>query len=435
MFETGFFRKRQQWKSQINLNVETSNVIFHPASTDVGKQLRLIDLTKRDLAILQQLHPYVEEQVADIVRAFYIPVFATPQLKEIIEAHSTPARLEETLKVHIAEMFLGEMDDAYFEKRKKIAKMHYRIGLSSKWYIGSFQSILSSLIELCEKMFQDKDERMQAIQAVTRIINLEQQLVLEAYDDETIIAINRGQEKLKKQLKQQLSAVTQALTNLSDETVVSFAQLLEKSKKVSTTVMASFETTEETKHKAQDGGKQILELSNMMQTLEDSSDTMIDLTQKLIASSVEITRVIGLVKSIAEQTNLLALNSAIEAARAGEHGKGFAVVADEVRKLSDQTKTSVETIGKLIQNSSSYIAQANEAIQQVSSLVSKGEKQTTHTQKSFYDIAMTLHNSSQVVSEMQNEFSVLMSIIDDISHVSQEVSEQAEYLMEATQSL
>ena len=81
-----------------------------------------------------------------------------------------------------------------------------------------------------------------------------------------------------------------------------------------------------------------------------------DAMERITASSVRISNIIGLIDDIAFQTNLLALNASVEAARAGEAGKGFAVVAVEVRRLAQSAAEASKEIKQLIEQSGKEVA-------------------------------------------------------------------------------
>ncbi|HEY1181652.1 MAG TPA: methyl-accepting chemotaxis protein, partial [Rhodocyclaceae bacterium] len=102
-------------------------------------------------------------------------------------------------------------------------------------------------------------------------------------------------------------------------------------------------------------------------SIEASSQTILQLE----SSTIEIERIVTVIKEIAEQTNLLALNAAIEAARAGEEGRGFAVVADEVRKLAERTAAATKEIRGMITN---IQGQAQEAVTRMESGMGKMEE-------------------------------------------------------------
>lgn len=95
------------------------------------------------------------------------------------------------------------------------------------------------------------------------------------------------------------------------------------------------------------GAETMHELSVKTAETEQLTVSMVQKVEELQKSTSSIQDILVLLNNITKQTNILSLNASIEAARAGEAGRGFMVVADEIRKLADQSKQSIETVGRI----------------------------------------------------------------------------------------
>src|SRR5690606_18497463 len=125
---------------------------------------------------------------------------------------------------HLYELFNGVIDEKYVEKRKKIALMHVKIGLEPKWYIGAFESLYFEFSNFIFELNITNDDRRDALNAINKVLNLEQQLVLEAYEQENVR--QRLQVMYREQkLKEHVHNIVQDLASVSDETHASIDQL------------------------------------------------------------------------------------------------------------------------------------------------------------------------------------------------------------------
>lgn len=159
-------------------------------------------------------------------------------------------------------------------------------------------------------------------------------------------------------------------------------------------------------HKEADDGKKLVTSTlGVIDKLSDEINKSVEVINRLVEDSSNISQVLDVIKGIAEQTNLLALNAAIEAARAGEQGRGFAVVADEVRTLAQKTQESTTEIESMITR------------------LQAGVDNAVSTMGASRDMAENTVEESNKVGEALNH---IVSAVNDIMDMNQQIATAAE---------
>lgn len=403
-------------------------------NSEMGKQVRMLNLTEEDLRYLKHFKPSVDQNIESIIDTFYQNLGMEPSLTKIINDHSTVDRLKLTLSKHIAEMFEGIIDDTYFSKRIKIAHVHVHIGLKTKWYIGAFQSLFVDFIRLVKESIVDEERCFKTIEAISKILNFEQQLVLEAYE----MAI----EQMKAQLAEEKSQISQSiiqsssnLAEISEETNAGFHQLTMQSNIMRKYAKQAIDVSNVANEQANHGKMQLQRQMNSMHAIHQSVAAISGEMDQLVEISKEMEATMGTVTNIANQTNLLALNAAIEAARAGEAGKGFGVVADEVRKLSDQTKASTVNVGDLLKNTNVRTQKLLASLKQIQTAVQSGEESMAGTEEQFSLIVNALIEAKEQNTLVENEVEQMNGVIVKLGQAFDEVTLSADMLATVSSKL
>ncbi len=395
---------------------------------ELSKMIDMMNLSEQDLKLIKAMQPIIVKHIDQLVETFYHTVLKVTELREIIERHSSIERLRMTLKKHIIELFAGRIDQEFIDKRVRIAKIHYAIGLEPAWYMGAFQNLQNTLLIIIFNEVEDKEEIKTVLLPVNKIISFEQQLVLEAYDQETNHKLQEQFENGKNDLRNTMIEVSEELVSLAEQTQVSAEMLDVTIAKVGQTTKDNKEQARKARQYVDEGRQMLHELSKKINVIDIHTHSMVDSIQKLGDSSDKIAGVIGMVRKIADQTNLLALNSAIEASRAGQHGKGFAVVSQEVRKLAEQTKISVADINRLIQTSNHHKEQVIDHLRQVKTAVSEGTTVSDQTNSSFRQIVQSIEKSGEMVMHVQQQMEDVINAIFEIKDATAEVASSAESL-------
>ena len=390
----------------------------------------MVDLTDEDLWVLSRLKPLVTEHIETIVTRFYQNLEHESSLMEIIHDNSSVDRLKKTLTIHIQEMFSGVIDEAFLEKRIRIAHVHLRIGLLPKWYLGAFQDLLLSMLKIFENALSDEEYR-RSVKAVTKILNIEQQIVLEAFEDEHA-RLRRLDEESKNELHRQIKDTSGSLAAIFAETTGAVQELVDKSSEIAETSRAGTKTAVSVEQKSIGGKKELEEQEQQLNQMGSSMTQIEQEIKKLEEIALQIEKIFGIVTGIAEQTNLLSLNAPFEPARAGEHGKGFSVVAKEVRKLYDDTKKTVSTVSELVNNTNAPISIVTKHITDVNQLVNESKDKMSEINRLFDDIVSNMKTSKEQSGRIEGDLQSFLSGLQDVNAAVSQVAVSVDSLVELT---
>jgi methyl-accepting chemotaxis protein len=149
----------------------------------------------------------------------------------------------------------------------------------------------------------------------------------------------------------------------------------------------------------------------------------------LAERSLEIDRVVSLIRDIASQTNLLALNATIEAARAGDAGRGFAVVASEVKELAEATRQATDEVSAAVVAIQSDAALADaavvavvdtvRAIEQVQLSMTAAVRQQESTALELTASVEALEQATSLVDTMMAEISAAAAQANQLAQAGQ----------------
>lgn len=268
----------------------------------------------------------------------------------------------------------------------------------------STNNMISNVKELIEKT---KNVSMKVDTSVVVVTESAKELLIETKE------ITNAIEEIEKGVVQQAEDSEDCLhqmDSLSDRINI----VSENSEKIA-------KIAEDTTEIVDSGMLSIKELKANVSDTVDITRQVIEEIQKLKKSSKAIGNILGVINEIAEQTNLLSLNASIEAARAGEAGRGFSVVADEIRKLAEQSVTSANEIGRIVDD-------INHKTNDTVNIAKKAEDIVEIQGKS-------LKNAEQVFDDIQDKFNTLVNNLSNITEGIEIIAEAKAHTIDSIQNI
>jgi signal transduction histidine kinase len=168
------------------------------------ERLAFLAVTETDRSLLADLAPLLDRHAERFVSAFYRHLLSFESTRRLLSDPAVKDRLLTKQREYLLSLATPALDERYVEERVRIGEVHERIGLDPRWYLGAYSLYFSLLAPAISESFRGDPERVsQTLAALVKVLMLDSQLALEAYN------ARRGQEL--EHLNRELSEVSRSL--------------------------------------------------------------------------------------------------------------------------------------------------------------------------------------------------------------------------------
>jgi methyl-accepting chemotaxis protein len=357
---------------------------------DLQERLSFLGLTDAARQELREFSPTLQQALPGLLDGFYGHVQKWPKLAAMFKDKVAMDRARNAQAEHWRKLFSATFDEAYVESVRRIGRIHSRVGLDSRYYIGAYSHMAAELAALASRSHigwvasPAKRKRLALLTgAIVQAVMLDIDLSVGVFRQETdnvhsktiADAVTRFETTIGglasglASSSNQLQSLAESMTSAADNTTQQANTVAQAAEAAGAGVATVASAAEELTASIGEISRQVTQSARVTDRAVGEARRTNDIVRALSEGAEKIGQVVDLITNIAGQTNLLALNATIEAARAGEAGRGFAVVASEVKSLAQQTGKATEEIGAQISQVQTATNQAVEAIRGITGTI------------------------------------------------------------------
>ena len=174
---------------------------------------RYVGFGPDDEARLRALHPLVSPHFVGISETFYQRILEHDGARQsLVGGESVVGHLKVTLQAWLDLLLRGPWDEAYYERRCRIGRMHVRIALPQHYMFGAMNVIRQAVGALLDA--QPSDDGAAQRRSLGKILDLELAIMLHTYQEDFIAQRARQEQQAA---AKKLTAIATMTAGLSHE--------------------------------------------------------------------------------------------------------------------------------------------------------------------------------------------------------------------------
>jgi signal transduction histidine kinase len=182
---------------------------------DLDERLAFLAWSEMDEQLLEALAPILDQHADRFVAAFYRHLLSFETTRDLLRSPEVKERLLSKQREYLLSLGTEPIEDAYAEERVAIGRVHERIGLAPRWYLGAYALYFSLLAPLVTESLRDDPARAaNSLIALVKRLLLDAQLAIEAYNvqhDEQLSHLNRELAAMSRGLAREQKVTQQEL--------------------------------------------------------------------------------------------------------------------------------------------------------------------------------------------------------------------------------
>lgn len=149
---------------------------------------RYVGFSPRDEQALLSLHGVARGEFDRIAEVFYARILEHEGARKALEGgESQVGHLKGTLQIWMDQLLRGPWDEAYYELRCRIGRMHVRIALPQHYMFGAMNFLRQEFNALIDAHYRERPRELADVRmALSKILDLELAIMLHTYREDLL---------------------------------------------------------------------------------------------------------------------------------------------------------------------------------------------------------------------------------------------------------